>query len=154
MPYRLVQQNARPARPEHHGHGAGGCGPRIKVDEGLIDRALGVILDPRLGEIGVVAASTAARAAAFTPAVLFCDDLYGQAHQRPHVGGHDPVRTGHQHHLIFGGERGHDLCNTLVQGARLLLHAFEDFDFFGVGQGNKWIVLRIEHALLDRALAP
>ena len=39
----LVQQDARPARAQHHGHGARRRRPRIQIDQRLMHRLLGVV---------------------------------------------------------------------------------------------------------------
>src|SRR5207248_6132011 len=65
----LVQQHARPARTEHHGHGAGGCGTRREINQCLRYGLLTALIQPFIGEVRVIRAPAAARTSAFAPAV-------------------------------------------------------------------------------------
>src|SRR6266853_4222977 len=129
---RFVQENARPAWPEHHGHGARRRRARFEIDERLVGRVFRVLLQPLLGEVAVVAAPAAARRALLAPAVLLDDHLHGEPHERPNVRRLHAVRARHQHHLVFGAEVRHDLDDARIARAAELLQALEQLHFLHV----------------------
>ncbi|MNI44126.1 hypothetical protein D3C73_984830 [compost metagenome] len=70
---RLVQQDARPARPQHHRHLAGGRGARFQVHHGFVHGTFHVALQHFVGEVSQPQASTAPGVAHFAAAVAFGD---------------------------------------------------------------------------------
>jgi hypothetical protein len=160
MADRLVQQHTGPARPEHHGHGAGRCRPRRQVGCRLVHRLGGVFPEDVVAEVSVVETPAAAGAALFTPAVFLDDHLQRQARQRPHVGGKNTVGARHQDDLVFSGQRGHHLHHPAIERARVALQLFQQLHFFLVGEASERIVRQIQLAALGsfhrpgRARAP
>ncbi len=148
----LVQQDAGPARAEHHRHGARGGRARFEVGEGLRDRLLGVLVEHGIGEMRVVGAPAAAGGAAFAPAVLLGDHLHRQAHQRTHVGGELAVGPRDEHHLVFAAEARHHLRDARIARAALALDPLEQRDLFGGGERGDRVDRGIEgHRQLARA---
>ena len=76
---RFVQQDAGPARPEHHRHDAGRRRLGRKIDDRLVHRLARVVLEALVGEIGVVEAPAAAAGTLLAPPVLLGDDLHAKA---------------------------------------------------------------------------
>ncbi len=122
---RFVQQHARPARPEHHGHGAGRGRPRRQVGRRLVHRPGGVFPENVVAEVSVVESPAATGAALFAPAVFLDDHLQRQARERPHIRGKNAVGAHHQDHLVLSGQRGHHLHHPAVQRARIALQLLE-----------------------------
>ena len=131
---RLMQQDARPAGTEDDGHLAGRRRVGVQVGERLMDRLLRVALQHLIVEIGEIEASATTRGTLFALAVFLDDDGNRAADQRPDVGGQPAIRTGHQDHLVFAGQRGHDLDHARIKGAR---ETFETFEQFDLGRGRQ-----------------
>jgi hypothetical protein len=68
-------------------------------------------------EIAEIKTPAATGAALFALAVFLDDDRDRAAHQRPDVGGQPAIGTGDQNHLVFAGQRSHDLRDTRIEGA-------------------------------------
>ena len=141
---RLVEQNARPAGAQHHRHAAGRRRLRRQIDAGLMDGVLGVLPEPRIGEVAVVVAAAAAGVTLLALAVLDHDDREGNAHQRPHIGGHVAIRPRHQHDLPGAGDVRHDLGNARIEIAGKLLQAFEQLHFLRIGDRENRVVRHVE----------
>ena len=97
----FMQQNTRPARPQHHRHRAGRRRPRRQIGHGLVHRLGRVVAQDVVGKIGVVETSAAAGAALFAAAIVLGDDLQRQPDQRTHVRGQHAVGTRDQHDFVF-----------------------------------------------------
>ena len=124
----LVQQDARPARPQHHGNLAGRRRLRAQVDQSLAQGLVGrrppggglqvaVVEDPPAG----------AEAARLAVATVVDHHRDIEAHQRPHVA--HPVAAGAHdlHRLPLAAERGHDLEDAVVLAPRIGVDVGEEF---------------------------
>jgi hypothetical protein len=129
---RFVQQDAGPAGAEHHRHFAGRRRFGGQVDAGLMHRALGIVAQHRIAEVGVVEAPAAARGTLLAPPLFFHDHGHRHPHQGPHVGRHAAVGTRHQHHFPGAGNVGHDFAHPRVEGPRHGFEAFQQLDLGGV----------------------
>ena len=128
MAHRFVQQDARPARAQHHGHFARGCGARVEVDQ---RRAHGVV--HVFGDLGIVKireakAPAAAGRAHLAAAVLLNNHGDRQTHQRAHIGCQRAIGARHQHHVVLTGQPRHDLGHTGVLGAGKLVNLGQQLD--------------------------
>ena len=133
-----MQQNAGPARAEHHRHFAGGCRSCLQIGDGRLDRFIHILRDDGLIKIGQTKTAAATGRTHFAPALLLGNHGQGQAHQRSHIGSDGAVSTRHQHHVVFAGQPRHDLRHTRVFGAGLLLHLFQQLDLGrAVERGNR-----------------
>ena len=147
----FVQQDAGPAGAEHHGHGAGGGRTGVQVGDRLVHRLPGVALQHFFAEIAVVVAAATAGGALLPLALAAIDDDgNGDPHQGPHVGRQTAVAAGHQHHVVFTGEGGHDLGDPLVQGAGIAFQAFQQLYLFRRPEGGDGVLRQVEAV----ALAP
>jgi hypothetical protein len=90
----------------------------------------------------------------FPAAVLFDDDLQGDAHQGPHVGGATAVQAGDEHHLVFAGQAGDDLGDPAVLLAGVVLQPVQQADLVGFGEGGQGIDGGIQGATLRAARHP
>ena len=127
----FVQQDAGPARPEHHGHGARRRGHGVEIHQrlahGFAREREGFVVRHQLGQRD---ASAGARVTLLATSVLLDDDRDVEAHQRPHVGGQMPVAVGDQHHFVHGDDARHHLLDARIHLARLAIDALEPRDLF------------------------
>jgi hypothetical protein len=92
----LVQQHARPTRPQHHRHAAGRRFDRLQVHQCLAHRLIGeshgsAVVD----QFAIAITATATGAALLTPIALLGDDLHVKADQRTHVRRQRAIGGGH-----------------------------------------------------------
>ena len=124
----LVDQHTGPSSAQHHVHFTRRRWSRFQIHQRGIDRFIHILLQQNVVKIIQAEAATAATAAGFAAHLaadsLFGDDRKAQPYQRTHIGRQRAIEPRHQHHVVFGGKAGHDLCNTGVLGARHF------FDFF------------------------
>jgi hypothetical protein len=142
----LVQQDAGPARAEHHGHLARGRGARLEVGQRRLDGMVDVLGDLLVVEVGQAEASTAAARAHLAAAVLLGDDGDRQPHQRPHVGRQRAIGARHQHHVVLAREAGHDLRHARVARAGQLLDLLEQLHLGGAVERGDGIEAGVERA--------
>ena len=146
MAHGLVQQDAGPARAQHHRHLAGRRGPCFEIDHGFVHGAVHVFAQHFVGEHFQADAPASAAMAHFTPAALLGDHGERQAHQRPHIRGQAAVAAGHQHHVVFGAQAGHDLDHARIGRARHALDALEQGDLLGRAQRGQGVDVGIQLA--------
>src|SRR5450830_1074628 len=132
MTNRLVQQNAGPSGPKHHGHLTSWRRAGFQVDQRGFHRLIDVLRDQRLIKISQPKAPTATSRAHFTPH-LAADALFGnhrhrQAHQWAYIGRQRAVGTRHQHHVVFARHARHDLRDARVFGTGYFLYPPKNFD--------------------------
>ena len=122
----LVQQDTRPARSQHHGHGSGRSGNGLQVDQRLPHRFPRVPQGAIPVEEPTVADSAAATGTALlAAAVVFDDHAHVQPHQRSHVAGQCAIAAGDQDRVPHGGQADHDLGHARVLTTRLGVHRFQ-----------------------------
>ena len=110
MPYGLVQQDSRPARSQHHRHGARRRRHSLQVVERLSHGILDVAgNDFFIHEIFITEAPAATGAAFFQPAVMLDDDVNIKPDQGPDISAIYAVAAGNQHRGIGGAQAGDDL---------------------------------------------
>ncbi len=141
---RLVQEHARPSRPQHDGHGASRRRTRVEIHERLLDRILRIGCETLVREVGVVETPTAARRTLLAPAVRFNDDLHGKPHQRAHVRRQHAVGARQQDHLVLAAEARHDLRHARIAGAAHAFDALQQRDLVGVSQARERVMRQIE----------
>ena len=146
VPDRFVQQDARPAVAQHHGHVTCRCRRRIEIGHRLMHGLLCIPVQHRIVEIAVVEASAPARGSLFPLAVALDNDRHRQAYQRPYVGIHQAVIARHHHHLIFAGQASHHLHHTRIDCTSIAFHPFQQCDFFRVLEGGDRIIRQIDLA--------
>ena len=95
-------------------------------------------------EIGQTEAPAPASRAHLAAAVLLGDDGDRQAHQRAHVGGHQPIGTRHQHHVVLAGQARHDLHHARVLGAGTLLGALQQAHLVGAVHRGDGVDVRVQ----------
>ncbi len=135
--HRLVQQHARPAGAEHHGHGAGGSVRGLQVGQCEAHRLAGEAERPVLLDEVVEAPPGAAAARALLAAVsVLGDDADVQAHQGPHVGGQGAVVGHHQHQVMGGHQTGDNLLHARVLAPGLLVDPVQQGDLVRVRAGS------------------
>jgi len=144
---RLMQQNARPARPQYHGHGTGRRGYRVQVDQRqphrfsrVFQRAI-LVEEPTVGDPAAAAAGPL-----FATPLLFDDHRHIQTHQRSHIASQDAIATRHQDRILGRGQADHHLGDTWILAAGLGIHPFEQMDL-GLGRQR---LQRIERFVQDR----
>src|SRR5215472_19116737 len=103
MPDRLVQEDARPSRPQHHDHRSGGRFASMQVEQRLIDCLRCVILKPLFVEETVIEAAPATDHPLLPPAILFDDDVEGKPYQWAHIGSDDAIAAGDENCFEFSG---------------------------------------------------
>ena len=118
----LVQQDAGPARAEHHSHLARWRRPGHQVGQGGLHRFVDIAADAGVVKISQAEAATAAGRAHLASAFLLGNHRHRQAHQRAHISGQRAVGTGHQHHVVLAGQTGHHLHHARVFAPRELLN--------------------------------
>ena len=111
---RLVQQDAGPAVPQHHGHRAGRRGARVQIEQRLADRLRRIGLEHRIGEIAVVEAAAAARVALLSPSAVLHDHRQRHPHEGAHVGRDHAVASRNEHRFVFARDRGHHLRHARI----------------------------------------
>src|SRR5216684_6609964 len=126
---RLVQHHARPARPEHHVHLAGGRRHGFEVGErlsdGLVDRPLP---GARLQEALVTFASAVAVAAGFLAITRAGDHRDIDPHERPYVAVGAAVGADDLDHLPGRAEADRYLLDPRVFRARVSVDRFQQLD--------------------------
>ena len=143
--HRLVQQDAGPARAEHHRHGTGRCRYRFEIDQRLPDRLAGEFKAAiGLEEMAVVHASAATGGALFAPLAILGDHRDVEPHQRTHVGGEGAVAGGHQDHFVHAGQGNDDLFHPRIDAPGLLVQPAQQGDLLVGGQGLDRIDRRIQ----------
>ena len=118
----LVQQDAGPARAEHHSHLARWRWPGHQVGQGRLHRFIDIAADAGIVKVSQAEAATATGRAHLAPAFLLGNHRHRQAHQRAHISGQRAVGTGHQHHVVLAGQTGHHLHHARVFAPRELLN--------------------------------
>ena len=142
---RLVPQHARPARPQHDRHLAGGRRDRLQVDQRLADRLVGLALPVlRLEDVAVGGALAAAGAARFHAAAVGADHADVQPHQRPHVGGAPAAGADDLDDLPRGRQRDRDLARLGLLAAHIGVDLLEQRHLLGEGLAVDRIVVGIE----------
>ncbi len=145
MPDCLMQQDARPARPEHDGHAAGRRRSCIEIDEraahGFVHQLLPAIV---VREARESVTSTAARVALLAPVAVLHDHRYVHADQRPHIRSECAVARHHEHDFVRGRQAGHHLLDTRIDATRLDVHALEQLHFLHVAQTFERILWQIK----------
>ena len=94
-----------------------------------MDRVIDVTVHHGLVKIGQSKTATAAATARLSALALLGNHRHRQAHQGPNVSGQRAVGARHHHHVVFGGQTGHDLHNARVFGAGQLFDFAQQFDF-------------------------
>ena len=69
-----------------------------------------------------------------------------QAHQGAHVGSQRAVGAGNQHHVVFHGQAGHDLCHARVFGAGQAFYLAQKRDLGGAVQSRNRVLVGVERA--------
>ena len=142
---RLVQQHARPARAEHHRHGARRRLDRVEVDQRLAHRLARVLARLAvIGEPAVAQPAAAAGHARLAPAVALDDHLHVQAHQRPHVAGQRAVAGGDQDELVHARQARDHLLDGRIGRARLAVAGLQELDLVTVVQPGQGIAVAIQ----------
>src|SRR6266403_1364111 len=135
VPDRLVQQDSRPARTQHHRHGAGWRRPRLEVDERLAHRFARQSERPLArDELGERIAAAGAGVALFAPAALFHQHRDVETHQRTHVRGQLPVAGGDEHHFVHRDHARGDVHDARIDAPRLAIDTFEPGDLVRGGE--------------------
>jgi hypothetical protein len=130
----FVQQDAGPARPEHHGHFAGWRCPGLQVAQRRLHRLVHILGHQRVVEIGQAKAPATAGRAHFAAAFLLGNDRQAQPHQGPHIGGQGAVGSRHHHHVVFHRQASHHLHDAPVLGLGQTLDLFEQGHLGGAVQ--------------------
>ena len=130
---RLVQQDAGPARSEHHGHLAGGCCDRIELDQRLAQHLVHHALPARRLEQAVVAEAAAGAGSGALHARAVADhDADVEPDQRADVAAAHAVRA-HDLDLLPGAaERRAHLPDPRILAAGIGVDLLEQCDLVGL----------------------
>ena len=146
MAHGFVQEDAGPARAQHHCHFASRGGAGFQVGQGSVHRLVHILAQLCVIEIRQTKAATTAGRAHFAAAVLLGNHGDRQAHQRAHIGGQRAVGTGHQHHVVFTGQARHHLRHAGVLGAGALLQALQQGHLGGAVQRSNGVYTLVKAA--------
>ena len=137
MPHRLVEEDARPARAQHHRELARGRLDGVELDHGLA-HGLGRVVAPALVlEEEVEGDATAAAIAAHLAlAVLFHDHGDVEPGQRPDIAHRPAGRRGDEHHHVLAAQARDDLPHARIGCARGGIHLAEELDLAVEGRGD------------------
>src|ERR1700741_2876304 len=112
VPHRLVEEDARPARPQHHRHLAGGGVRGPELHERLAHRLRGEALPAVLFQEEVEAHPAAASVASdLALRAALHDDRDVEAGERPHVADRPAGWGRDHHHHVLAAEGGDDLTH-------------------------------------------
>ena len=122
----LVEQDARPPRPQHHRHLAGRRRNGLEIDQRLAQGLVGGRAPgPRL-QVALVGDPRADPVTAGLQALALADDDRDvEPHQGPDIGDADPVGAQHLHRLPLAGERDRHLAHPFVLGPDVGVHVGE-----------------------------
>ena len=141
----FVQHHPRPAGGQHDVEGAGRCGHRSEIDQGLAQRLVGrqvpAVLGQELAE--TLASAHAVGTALLTVAVA---DHHGHVHphQRPDVT-HDLAVAAHDLDMLpRRGERSGDLPHARIGIAQIAVDFGEQFRFLGEGGVEDRVLLAVK----------
>ena len=125
----LVQKDSRPARSQHHRHGARRRRHCLQVVERLCHGIVDVAGDDFvLKEVFITEASAATGAAFFQPAVMLDDDVDVEPDQRPDISAIYAVAAGDQHRGISGAQAGDNLFYPGVPAAGFRIDPLQQGD--------------------------
>ncbi len=125
-----MQQDARPARPQHHRHLPGGGGDGSQVDQRLAHRLVNRALPISRVEIGLItAAPAAAETTAFLAAIFFHHHRDIEADEGTDVGIMFAAGAHDLDTLPLARQAGGDLAHATVLGPRIGIHFFQQFHF-------------------------
>ena len=145
MAHRFVQQHARPAGAQHHGHRPGGRVHRFQVDQrlaqGFARELLGLAAVEKF-RVGVAPAEPSI--ARFAAAVLLHDHLDVHAHQRTYVRGQHAVAARDQHGVHATGQTDRNLLNARIGRTQQFVYDAERFDLGVVVQRIDGIVAGVQ----------
>ena len=139
-----MQQDAGPARAQHHGHFTCRRGARIQIGQRGIHSVVHVLADLRIVKIIEPKAATAAARANLAAALLLGNHGHAQAHHWAHVGGKRAVGPRDHHHIVFTGQTSHDLHDARVFGLGEFFHFFQQFDLGCAAQAGDWIQVGVK----------
>src|SRR5258708_527466 len=147
---RLVQQDAGPAGPEHHGHRAGRCVHGLEIHQCLAHRLACQFQGPILAhQFGQRVAATSAGVSLLTAPVLLGDHRHVHAHQRPYVGRQRAVAGGDEHDFVYRMHAGHHAHDARVHAAGLAIDALEPGHLLFVGEAPQPVHRLIELVAVD-----
>ena len=142
---RLVQQDAGPAGPKNHGHGAGRCCNRLHLHGCLTNGFARVVhrlvAGQKVVEIGT---RSAAGISLLATTVLHENDADVQTNKRSDIGRQSAVRRRDQHEVVTTRQADDDLLNTLVETARCLLEFGKHGRLLLIGDARRGIGNRVQ----------
>ena len=155
MAHRLVEQDSGPAGAEDHGHGPGGGGDGLQIDQGLVDGLAGKAQGSALGqEVAQVGAGTATAGALLPTVAVLDDDADAEADQGPDVGAQAAVITGDEHQVTHRHQAGDDLPHPRVLAPGLGVDPVQQGDLVLVREAVQGIEGGIKVATGPNAVDP
>ncbi len=139
----LVQEDARPARSQHHRHGSRRGGARLEVHQRLPHRGIGHLAEALVGEMSVAESPAAAAVALLAPAVLLHDHGDREVHERAHVRGAHAVDACHEDHLVLAREAPDHLLHARIGGAGAFLQPLQKAHLLGIVQRGDGVDRRV-----------
>ena len=143
-----MQQDARPARSEQHGHLAGGCGDRVEIDDGLRQRLVDRPV-PGFGSYQLVIEIAAAEPEGprLAPAVLFDHDRDVETDERAYVGGDETVGADDLDDVPAARQRDRNLRDARVARTSGGVDRLAQIHLVGEGNEIERVGCRIEVAV-------
>ena len=144
MTDRFVQQNAWPARAEHHRHAAGRSVDGFQIHPRLAQGFVGQRFQPlAFNQLGQIEAPTAAGITLFAPAVLLQNQADIKTHQGPHIGRANTVAAGNQYRVDHRHQTQHHLADPAIGIAHITIHFTQQLDLGLAVQTVNWIDCRV-----------
>ena len=153
MADRLVQQNPRPTRSQHHRHRTRGRGYRLEIHEPLANRFASEL--QRLvarHQIRQRVTATHTGVALLTATVLLDEHRNIEAHQRPHIGGKLTFAGSDQHDVVYRGNARRHVNDARIDATRLAIHSLEPRNF--ILRRQRSVRIRGQIELMARLRSP